>query len=118
MADESKAYRVSLLDGSEAAVVHVPIKAPVTKKIRRHFQIARDLPDGSKKLEYEPREVEHTIDPESEMRADAIRAWNGSSRSFAARNLIVEPYAEPSPAPQSTVLERPKPRKLDSQPAI
>lgn len=106
MADETKAYKVSLADGSEASIVRVPLRHPVVKTLRRHQEYVRELADGRKKLEFELREVEHSIDMEAEMRADAIRAWNGNVRSIAARNLIVEAVSEPTPQPQQVSAPR------------
>lgn len=99
MADETKVYRVSLINGSEARDITVPLRAPFNKKVRRHFETVRDLADGRKKLEYELRETEVAIDVEAEMRADAVRGWNADRGSaIAAKNLKVEPVAEVAPA--------------------
>lgn len=98
MADETKVYRVSLLNGSEAQDITVPLRAPFNKKVRRHFETIRELGDGRKKLEYELKEVEVAIDVEAEMRADAIRGWNaGRGSAIAAKNLKIDPVAEVAP---------------------
>ena len=100
MADETKEYRVSLRDGSESAVVQVPLRRPFTKILRRHHEVVRELGDGRKKLEMVPRDTEHQMDVESEMRADAVRAWNAKmQKAIAARNLLIEEViAGPQPS--------------------
>lgn len=102
---ETKNYRVSLSDGSESHEVSVPLRRPFTKKLRRHFEEVRETADGRKKIEMVPRQIEHTMDVESEMRDDAVREWNAkTNKTIAARNLRIE---ELSTEPLSSQSRRP-----------
>jgi hypothetical protein len=106
MSDETKAYRVCLAaDGSEPLTVRVLLRTPFNRKVRRHFEVVREFADGRKKVEFEVRDVEHAFDVESEMRADAVRAFNASrATSVSAKNLLIEAIPDYVPEP---VVEKP-----------
>src|SRR5262245_28158469 len=84
-------YRVSMPDGSKPAVVTVEHKPSFKRVLQRHVEQTRELGDGKKKTDLVLTDVEHEYDFESEMKLDAVRAYNNAGQtSFASKQLLVE----------------------------
>ncbi len=83
----SRRFKVSLADGSKENIVTVEDRKPITRMLRRHKEEVTTKLDGTKKIEMVPCEVEHVYDMQSEMIADAVRAYNDATPDKAAKSI-------------------------------
>lgn len=102
-------FRVALHGGGSPKLVVVEDQKPFIRKLMRHAEKVRDLGDGRKKTDMILDEIEHTYDFSSDMRADAVRAYNSGGSAFSFKQLDVEDLGPVETPPEPPVIaERPR----------
>ncbi len=97
-------FSVRMISGNEEGILaDVEDRLPFTRKIQRHIEKVREKGDGTKVIEYPLETIDHTYDFTSDMKDDAVRAYNLAKSTkthhsdITRKNLVIEDLGTVNP---------------------